>query len=69
MSNIHLQAVPLLEDLEEDQYFWSVWCGGGERGRWRLASYAMGRGLDLIAPAVENHKGLIIREVTPSVSV
>lgn len=34
-----------------------------------LALYAMGRGLDLIAPAVENHKRVIIREVTPSVSV
>ena len=34
-----------------------------------LSSYAMGRGLDLIAPAVENHKRVIIREVTPSISV
>ena len=34
-----------------------------------LALYAMGMGLDLIAPSVENHKRVIIREVTPSVSV
>lgn len=34
-----------------------------------LAPYAMGRDLDLIAPAVENHKRVIIREVTPSISV
>ena len=34
-----------------------------------LAPDAMGRGLDLIAHAVENHKRFIIREVTPSISV